>query len=137
MFPASTNGGGQAMAMPDVCKVPAPPAPPVPTPFPNIAMLNQADGSTCSSRVRILNRKACTLRTEIARTSGDEVGTLKGLVSNMNMDKALFRRGSARVKVEGAALVTAMAPTAQNGSNANAPLGTQLSPSQTKVLISG
>ena len=30
------------MAFPDVCKVPAPPAPPVPTPFPNFAMLNQA-----------------------------------------------------------------------------------------------
>lgn len=30
------------MAMPDVCKVPAAPSPPIPTPFPNIAMLNQA-----------------------------------------------------------------------------------------------
>lgn len=125
------------MAMPDVCKVPAPPAPPVPTPFPNIAMLNQADGSTCSDRVRILNRKACTVRTEVSRTSGDEAGTLKGVVSNSTMGKAVFRQGSARVRVEGAALVTALKPTAHNGSNANAPAGSQLVPSQTTVIISG
>ena len=42
MLPASSNGGGNCMAVPDVCKVPAPPAPPIPTPFPNTGMLNQA-----------------------------------------------------------------------------------------------
>jgi hypothetical protein len=136
MFPASTNGGGSATALPDVCKVPAPPAPPVPTPFPNIAQLAQANGSTCSSRVRILNKKACTVQTEISRTSGDEAGTLKGVVSNMNMDKATFRQGSMSVKVEGHAIVTHLKPTAHNGSNANAPMGTQLAPSQTSVIIS-
>ncbi len=137
MFPASTNGGGQAMAMPDVCKVPAPPAPPVPTPFPNIAMLNQADGSTCSDRVRIGGRKTCTVQTEIARTSGDEAGTLFGVVSNKNMDKAVFRQGVSRVSVEGHDIVVHLKPTAHNGSNANAPTGTQVAPSQTTVLVSG
>lgn len=137
MFPASTNGGGQAMAMPDVCKVPAPPAPPVPTPFPNIAMLSQADGGTCSSRVRILNRKVCTVQTEISRTSGDEAGTLKGVVSNTAMDKAVFRQGASSIKVEGHAIVTHLKPTAHNGSNGNAPAGTQVAPSQTKVIVLG
>lgn len=137
MFPASTNGGGSATAMPDVCKVPAPPAPPVPTPFPNMAMLTQADGSTCSSRVRILNRPVCTVQTEISRTSGDEAGTLKGVVSNMSMDKAVFRQGVSAVRVEGHDIVTHLKPTAHNGSNANCPVGSQLSPSQTKVTVSG
>ncbi len=137
MFPASTNGGGQAMAIPDVCKVPAPPSPPVPTPFPNIAMLNQANGSTCSSRVRILNRKACTVRTEISRTSGDEAGTAMGVVSNKQMDKAVFRQGSAKVKVEGAAIVTAMTPPAHTGPTATAPVGSPPAPSQPPVIISG
>lgn len=137
MFPASTNGGGSATALPDVCKVPAPPAPPVPTPFPNIAMLSQADGSTCSSRVRIEGRKVCTVQTEISRTSGDEAGTAMGLMSNKQMDKAAFRQGASKVRVEGHDIVTHLKPTAHNGSNANAPMGTQLSPSQTKVTVSG
>lgn len=125
------------MAMPDVCKVPAPPAPPVPTPFPNIAMLNQADGGTCSSRVRIANKKVCTVQTEIARTSGDEAGTLKGVVSNSNMDKAVFRSGVSKVQVEGKDIAVHLRPTAHNGSNANAPAGTHVAPSQTSVIVSG
>lgn len=137
MFPASTNGGGSATAMPDVCKVPAAPSPPVPTPFPNIAQLSQADGSTCSDRVRIEGRKVCTVQTEVSRTSGDEAGTLKGVVSNTSMDKAVFRQGVSSVRVEGHDIVRHLAPTAHNGSNANAPSGSQLSPSQTKVTVSG
>lgn len=125
------------MAMPDVCKVPAPPAPPVPTPFPNIAMLNQADGGTCSSRVRIANKKVCTVQTEIARTSGDEAGTLKGVVSNSNMDKAVFRSGVSKVQVEGKDIAVHLRPTAHNGSSANAPAGTHVAPSQTSVIVSG
>jgi hypothetical protein len=125
------------MAMPDVCKVPAPPAPPVPTPFPNIAMLNQADGGTCSSRVRIANKKTCTVQTEVARTSGDEAGTLKGMVSSTGMDKAVFRQGVSRVKVEGQDIAVHLRPTAHNGSNANAPAGSHTTPSQTAVIVSG
>ena len=126
------------MAMPDVCKVPAPPSPsPVPTPFPNIAMLNQADGGTCSSRVRIANRKVCTVQTEIARTSGDEAGTLKGMVSNSNMDKATCRSGVSKIQVEGKDIAVHLRPTAHNGSNANAPAGTHVAPSQTSVIVSG
>jgi len=123
------------MAMPDVCQVPAPPGPPVPTPFPNVAMLNQADGSTCSSRVRIGGRKTCTVQTEVSRTSGDEAGTAKGVMSGTQMDKAVFRSGVSTVKVEGHDIVTHLKPTAHNGSNANAPAGTQLAPSQTTVII--
>jgi hypothetical protein len=36
MFPASTKGNGLSMGFPDICKVPAPPAPFAPVPFPNI-----------------------------------------------------------------------------------------------------
>lgn len=137
MFPAATNGGGQAMAMPDVCQVAAPPGPNVPTPFPNVAMLSQASSSTCSSRVRILNRKTCTVQTEITRTSGDEAGTAKGVVSGTQMDKAVFRQGAPSVKVEGHDIAVHLRPTAHNGSNANAPAGAHASPSQSAVIVSG
>ena len=102
MFPATTNGGGQCMAFPDVCKTPAPPAPFVPIPYPNIGMCNQAKGSTCSSKVKIMNKKTCTKKTEISKTMGDEAGTLKGLVSGTNMDKCTRKMAYSKVKVEGA-----------------------------------
>ena len=42
IFPASTTAGGNCFAMPDTCLTPAPPAPPVPIPYPNTGMVNQA-----------------------------------------------------------------------------------------------
>lgn len=137
MFPASTKGGGTAFAFPDVCKVPAPPAPPIPTPFPNTAMLNQANGATCSKKVTILNQPVVTIASEVTRTMGDEAGTLKGLTSGTNMDKATFKMGSMKVSVEGNNCVTLLKSTAQNGTSANAPAGMVIAPSQTKVLVGG
>lgn len=137
MFPAATNGGGQCFAFPDVCKVPAPPAPFVPVPFPNIGMLTQAKGSSCSKKVKITNKKVITVKSEIARTSGDEAGTLKGMISATNMDKAVFRMGVSSVKVEGNDIVNHLKPTAHNGTNANAPPGTHVAPSQSKVIVMG
>ena len=123
MFPASTKAGGQVFAFPDVCKVPAPPAPPIPTPFPNIGMCNQADGGTCSQKVKILNQPVITKASEIPTTMGDEAGTLKGVSSGTNMDKATFKMGVSKVKVEGNDIVNLLKTTAQNGSSANAPAG--------------
>lgn len=135
MFPASTKGGGQLFAFPDVCKVPAPPGPPIPTPFPNIGLCADAKGSTCSKKVKILNKPVLHKGSEIPSTKGDEPGTLKGLMSNTQMGKAIYRAGNSKVKVEGNDIVTHLRPTAHNGSNANAPTGMQVSPSQTKVII--
>ena len=65
MFPASNKGGGQCVATgPDVCKTPSPGGP-VPIPYPNIAMNNQADGGTCSSKVKIGGQPAVIKGTEI------------------------------------------------------------------------
>ena len=116
MFPASTKGGGQCFAFPDVCKTPAPPAPFVPVPYPNIGMCTQAS---------------------ISRTSGDEAGTLKGMVSSTNMDKAAYSAGVSKVKVQGDDIINQLKPTKHNGSNANAPPGMQAAPSQTTVIVNG
>ncbi len=137
MFPATTNGGGVCNSFPDVCKVPAPPAPPIPTPFPNIGQCSSASGSTCSSKVKILNKKTCTKKTEISRSQGDEAGTLKGMISSTNMDKVKRSMSFSKVKVEGAEIVTVLKMTGHNGSNSNAPPGSQLAPSQTKVICMG
>lgn len=137
MFPASTKGGGQCFAFPDVCKVPAPPAPPIPTPFPNIGMLNQANGGTCTTKVKILNQPVITKASEITSTMGDEAGVAKGVSSGTTMDKAVFKQGVTKVKFEGNDAVNQLKPTANNGASANAPGGTIVAPSQTKVIIVG
>jgi len=71
MFPASTKGGGMCFVFPDVCKVPAPPAPPIPTPFPNTGQCADAKGSTCTKKVKILNKAVLHKSSEIASTHGD------------------------------------------------------------------
>ena len=53
------------------------------------------------------------------------------------MDKAVFRSGVSWVQVEGKDIAVHLRPTAHNGSNANAPGGTHVAPSQTKVIVSG
>jgi uncharacterized Zn-binding protein involved in type VI secretion len=137
MMPASTNGGGDCFAFPDVCKTPAPPAPPIPIPYPNMAMLNQASSGTLSSKVKIMGKKAATKNTEISMSSGDEAGSAGGgMVSNKFKGPAKFKQGSSKVKIEGHEGAYHGAMIGQNdASNNNMPAGHQVSPSQTKVTF--
>jgi hypothetical protein len=137
MFPASTDGGGQC-ALPgplDACKTPSPGGP-VPMPYPNFAMLTQANGGTCSSKVKITGKKACTQKTEITMSTGDEGGVAGGgVVSNQIKGAVKFKNGSSKVKVEGEKIVHLTCMTGHNGNNANMPSGVQVAPSQTKVIV--
>jgi uncharacterized Zn-binding protein involved in type VI secretion len=136
MPPASTNGGGQCFAFPDVCKTPTPPGAPVPIPYPNIAMLNQASGGTVSSKVKIMGKKAATEATEITMSSGDEAGSVGGVVSNKIKGSAKFKQGSSKVKIEGKGAAYLGAMVGQNdGSNSNMPAGHQVEPSQVNVSV--
>src|SRR5438128_458146 len=133
---ASSNGGGQCLAAPDVCNVPAPPAPPIPTPFPNTAQLTQADGGTCSSKVKIMGKNAVMVDTEITMSSGDEAGSIGGIVCGKIKGAAKFKQGSGKVKIEGKAAAYQGAMVGQNDdSNSNMPAGHQVDPSQTKVSV--
>lgn len=135
MFPASSKGGGQCLAFPDVCKVPAPPAPFVPVPFPNISMVMQASGT--ASKVKICGKDAVTKSSNVGRSQGDEAGTLFGMMSQVNMNKTTYRMGASNVKAQGSDIETVLKPTAQNGMSANAPAGAQIAPSQTTVIVVG
>lgn len=137
MFPASCKASGQCVATgPDVCKTPSPGGP-VPIPYPNIAMVNQADGGSCSSKVKIVGKPAVIKSTEIPMSTGDEAGTAGGgVVSNKFKGNCQFKMGSMKVKVEGKDLCRQTSMTGMNGgSNANVP-GQQVAPSQTKVMVS-
>lgn len=132
MMPASSKGGGKCAAYPDACKTPSPGGP-VPVPYPNVGMVNQA--TKTSSKVKFVGKPAVTKKSEMPRSSGDEAGTVGGVVSNVNMNKVTFRKGSSKVKIQGQPCVYHTAPTGHNGMNANA-RGAQVTPSQTKVLVS-
>jgi hypothetical protein len=58
-----------------------------------------------------------------------------GVVSGTRGDKVTYKTSVARVQVEGSDVVAHLKTTGQNGSNANAPAGTQVSPSQDKVYV--
>ncbi len=133
MFPISTTASGTCVAPLDVCNVPSPTGP-VPTPFVNVAQCVDANGSTTSRKVKIGGRAVITVQTEIARSSGHEPGVGGGVMSGTFLGPVRYRSGNEKVLVEGSAVTTHLSPTAQNGSNANAPCGAQVSPSQTKVL---
>lgn len=136
MFPASSKGGGMTTGFPDVCKTPAPPAPFVPIPYPNIAQVNSTDKAV--DKVKILNKDTVVESSKVPRSSGDEAGTLKGMVSQKNMDQCTWKMKSSKVYAKGKKIVHHLCMTAHNGSNANLPAGgSQVAPSQTKVILMG
>jgi hypothetical protein len=131
-FPGATKAGGATLGAPDVCKVPAPPAPPIPTPFPNNG---DVDGSDDTVEKVVAEKKEIVVESsKISRTKGDEAGTLKGMVSSDDMGQVVFKQYSSKVYTDGKKWVHHTATTGHNGSNANVP-GGHLSPSQSKVLI--
>ena len=135
MFPACTMMGGQCFAFPDTCLTPAPPAPPIPIPYPNIGMMMQAVPPSCSKKVMIMNQPIIVLMSTISMTSGDEAGANMGVMSGMIKGPVSFKKGSSKVMVEGQPVVMHLGPAAQNGASANAPGGTIVAPSQAKVIL--
>ena len=132
MLPASTTAGGQCLGFPDVCKTPSP-AGPIPIPYPNIGMVNQAKKT--ATKCKFGGKPVVLKKSEISRSQGDEAGVAGGVISSKNMDKVTFKKGSSKVKVQGSPVVYLTAMSAHNGSNANFPAGAQIAPSQTKVLV--
>lgn len=113
IFPITTTAGGQCVGFPDVCKTPAPPAPFVPVPYPNIAMLSDGSGAkkTKAEGKEVL-RKGDTIR----MSSGDEAGSAGGgMVSNKIKGQAELSMGWDKVKVEGKAVAHLTVPAKQNG----------------------
>jgi hypothetical protein len=97
-------------------------------------MVNQAKKT--ATKVKFSGKEVVTKKSEMSRSMGDEAGVNKGVMSGMNMDKVVFKKGSAKVKVQGQPCVHLTIMTGHNGSNANMPAGAQIAPSQTKVIIS-
>jgi hypothetical protein len=105
----------------------------VPIPYPNIVQLNGADGTI--KKVLMENKETIVESSKVPRSSGDEAGVAKGLISSTNMDKCTFKKYSSKVFAGGKKIVHHTAITGHNGSNPNMPAGCHAVPSQTKVLV--
>ena len=116
MLPASTNGGGICNNLvPDVCKTPAPPAPPIPIPYPNIA--KSSDTSNGTKKVKCDGNPICHKDSNFMMSTGDEAGSLLGIVSNKIKGKAEFVGFSFDVKAEGKGVTRAFELMLHNQKN--------------------
>ncbi|MCP3925180.1 MAG: DUF4150 domain-containing protein [Desulfobacterales bacterium] len=97
------SAGIATASMPDVCLTPAPPAPPIPIPYPNIAKDEDlVDGSATVSADggNSIAMDGC----KIAQSTGDEGGAVGGVSSGVTKGEAVFITFSPDVTVEGAAV---------------------------------
>lgn len=124
-----TAGGGSTMAMPDVCKTPAPPAPPIPLPYPNMAQL--AMGMPPVITVLIGGAPALNKASKIPISSGDEPGVAGGVVSGSFIQEVEFIMGSLIVTIGGKPAVRLGDPVKANKGNA---VGSVIAPSQSIVM---
>jgi hypothetical protein len=94
---ADTNG--VTIAFPDVCKTPAPPAPPIPIPYPNIAQ--SSDTAQGTKKVKVEGKPVCVKDSNFKMSTGDEAGSIGGIASNKIKGKAEFVNFSFDVQFEG------------------------------------
>lgn len=93
------GSGGMSIVFPDVCKTPAPPAGPIPIPYPNIGKSSDTTGGP--SKVKTDGKMPMVKGSNYSRSQGDEAGSVGGVMSNVNMDKCEFMMYSFDVKFEG------------------------------------
>ncbi len=129
---ANCSLAGMNLAVPDVCKVPAPPAPFVPVPFPNMAQLPMAIPPCI--KVMIMAMPAHNLMSITPISNGDEAGVMGGMVSQIFIGPSKHIIGSFGVLFCGMPATKLTSPTGQNGLLPNA-FGMTTVPSQTKVMI--
>lgn len=94
------TSNGISQAFPDVCKTPAPPSPsPIPIPYPNIAM--STDAADTVSSVTADGNPIMVNTSKYAMSTGDEAGSLMGVMSNKVKGSANPQMWSMDVKAEG------------------------------------
>lgn len=94
------DSNGKSIAFPDVCKTPAPPAPFVPIPYPNIAM--SSDMAQGTKQVTVDGNPVCVKDSNFSTSTGDEAGTAGGgMMSAKTKGKAEFVNYSFDVQFEG------------------------------------
>lgn len=94
------SNGISTATIPDVCKTPAPPGPPVPIPYPNIAM--SMDLMKGTKTVKADGGMMCAIDgSEFMKSTGDEPGVAGGVASSTFIKEATWITFSMDVKFEG------------------------------------
>jgi len=93
------GSSGILMCMPDVCLTPAPPAPPIPIPYPNIAQ--SSDTASGSTTVKCDGNPIMLQSSNFSTSTGDEAGSVGGVMSGLTKGKAEFKMYSFDVKIDG------------------------------------
>lgn len=92
------GSNGVSVVFPDVCKTPTPGGP-IPLPYPNVG--KSSDTSKGPKSVKTDGQMPMVKGAQYTRSTGDEPGTLKGVISNDQMGVCEFMMYSADVKFEG------------------------------------
>src|SRR5687767_15919889 len=96
---AHKGSGGMSMVFPDVCKTPAPPAPPIPIPYPNIG--KASDTSQGPTTVKTDGSMPMVKGAKYMMSVGDEPGTVGGIISGVFKQECEFMLYSFDVKFDG------------------------------------
>lgn len=96
---AHKGSGGMSMVFPDVCKTPAPPAPPIPIPYPNIG--KAADTTSGTSTVKADGSMVMVKGAKYMMSAGDEPGSIGGIISGVFKQECEFLMYSFNVMLDG------------------------------------
>ncbi|MBI4702263.1 MAG: DUF4150 domain-containing protein [Deltaproteobacteria bacterium] len=127
---ANTQMGGMDTGFPDVCLTPAPPAPPVPTPYPNLAPGPM--GAPPATKILFMCAPAHNMGTSVKPTQGDNAGIATGVASGTVMGPARHVTAAFTVLLLGQPATRLTSVAIQNSTNCP---GARIAPSQTKVLL--
>ena len=122
---------GMNTAFPDVCDTPAAAGVPVPTPYPNMAMMEEADPPV--DFVIIDGGPALNMDSEVVISEGDEPGVELGVASGMIMGPSRHLLAAETCLLDGMPATRLTDMTGQNGESPNA-VGATLVPCQELVL---
>ena len=126
MLPASNQGLGMNMGMPDVCLTPAAPAP-IPIPYPNLGM-NAMSMPFCPT-ILVSMAPAQNMASKPLMTNGDNAGVAHPLC----MQPGGLTMGNPRILMTGMPASHLGCPS--YGNNFNNPVGAKTVPSVTNVFL--
>jgi hypothetical protein len=96
---AHKGSNGMSLVFPDVCKTPAPPAPPIPIPYPNLG--KSSDTSQGTTKVEADGQMIMVKGAKYMMSTGDEAGSLGGIISGVFKSECEFLMYSFDVMLEG------------------------------------